>query len=240
MWGHEPRSTGHLQELEKARKWILLQNHQKKYSPADPVIWAQRDPCKLLITRTVVHLHCFKPLHVCWSVTAVIGNEYNMPCTLKLLLPHDIFKEGTEQGARARFPHNWNQSKPHTRKIYAWDEKLTLDFSHGECLSKTYLVFCFCFILEEYTEMLIFNFFLMTVKQAVANDSNSSHEGLSRQQCREKGAGTGCPLHSRTTHASLIVAPRESPIPMDSGACQLTNLGAPASPPVWTWVGIHP
>ena len=156
MWGHEPRSRGHLQELEMARKWILLQNHQKKYSPADPVILAQRDPCKLLIPRTVAHLHCFKPLHVCWSVTAVIGNEHNMPRALKLPLPHDIFKEGTEQGARARFPHNWNQSKPHTRKIYAWDEKLTLDFSHGVCLSKTYLVFCFCFILKEYTEMLNF------------------------------------------------------------------------------------
>lgn len=145
MWGREQRSTGHLQELEKARKWILLQNHQKKYSPADTVILAQRDPCKLLIPRTVVHLHCFKPLHLCWSVTAVIVNEYNMPCTLKLPLPQDIFKEGTEQGAGASFPGNWNQSKPHTWKIYAWDEKLTLDFSHGVRLSKTYLVFLFLF-----------------------------------------------------------------------------------------------
>ena len=145
MWGHEPRSTGHLQELEKARKWILLQNHQKKYSPADSGILAQRDPCKFLTPRTVVHLHCFKPLHLCWSVTAAIGNEYNMPCTLKLPSPQDIFKEGTEQGARASFPGNWNQSKPHTRKIYAWDEKLTLDFSHRVRLSKTYLVLLFLF-----------------------------------------------------------------------------------------------
>lgn len=77
MWGHEPRSTGHLQELETARKWILLQNHQKKYSPAITGILAQKDPCKFLTPRTVVHLHCFKPLHL-WSfvVSTATGSQH--------------------------------------------------------------------------------------------------------------------------------------------------------------------
>ena len=71
----------------------------------------------------------------------------------------------------------------------------------------------------------------MTIKHAMANDTTAAMKDFPDSGA-ETGAGMGCPSHSRTTHAFLVLPVGEILHPWASGACKLHNLGAAASSPM--------